>query len=261
MSDGLNFSSFIDHSPDNRIWTPITEEEKDEYINQINETRRLLKFGDKLEKGNALEHLMTFIYSRFTCAKVVPNVVTTDNQIDHEITFIDGATPAFINSTGSLKIVGESKNKQTSISSREVTDLCELLRDRRSNLGIFSSSKGFSKGKALKNTMWKVGEGKRRKLFLSQNKVIIGFTLDELEKLADPSINFYTMIKQKYNSLIDEINDDDTDFEDESVSNFSYSNQLYQTIKTLYSNEILDKDSFDIAKDKIITKYGQIDEN
>jgi hypothetical protein len=48
-----------------------------------------------------------------------------------------------------LRLVGESKNHKKSIGPREVSNLDELLRSKSSKLGIFSSSKSFSKGKTM----------------------------------------------------------------------------------------------------------------
>ncbi|MED0763544.1 hypothetical protein, partial [Aneurinibacillus thermoaerophilus] len=145
MDHTIPYKSFVDNGPDDQIWRPITEEEKEYFLSLVQKARDTLKGGTKKEKGDALEELMTYVYKRFDeIANVYPNVIEGDNQFDHIIEFVDGMTPTFIHQNVGLKIIGESKNHNKSIGPREVADLNELLRYKRARLGIFSSTKTFS---------------------------------------------------------------------------------------------------------------------
>lgn len=248
MADTISYNLYVDNSPDNNIWKPISNTEKKHFLNLIQDVRDAFHNGTKQQKGQTLESLMTYIYQRFKHVHVYENVQRGDNQIDHIIEFIDGMTPTFIHHNVGLKLIGESKNHNKSISVREVADLNELLRSKYSKLGIFSSYKSFSKGK----TLWHFAEGKRRKLALSDKRIIIGFNIDELESLTDN--NFYTMLKQKYDNIVDEIEDDYTD---ENIK-VSYHDRLFLSLKNLHEKNIIDEKSYQDGLKEIRTKYGQI---
>ncbi|MBJ8152946.1 restriction endonuclease [Bacillus cereus] len=256
MENTISFNRFINHAPDEEVWTPISKEECEEYLNLINKVRDTLENGTKKEKGDALEDLMTYVYERFEIAYVRPNVHTGDNQIDHIVEFIDGMTPGFIYEHVGIRMIGESKNHKDSIGVREVTDLVELLRSKKAKLGIFSSYKTFSRGR--NKSPWINAEGKRRKLALANDKekIIIGFTIDELESLIDK--NFYTLLKQKYFSLIDEIDDDVTEYSTEDLTQ-PYHVRLYESLLKLKENGIIDEEVFEKGKDVMIHRYGQIE--
>lgn len=251
MSDAIKYNQFIDNSPDNKIWSPILDDEKDMFLKLIDTVEKFIDTGSKKEKGDSLEELMTYIYQRFTFVDVISNERKGDNQIDHIIRFIDGVTPTFIHENVGLTLVGESKNHKDSISVREVADLNELLRSKRSKLGIFSSIKSFSKGR---NSRWVNAEGKRRKLALSGNKIIIGFTLNELKTLT--TNNFFTMIKQKYQCIVDEVFDDNTD-ED---CYLPYQERLHRSLFQLHHLEIISSEDYSEYKKVLITKYGDLEE-
>ncbi|MEM5659608.1 hypothetical protein AAHB50_29410 [Bacillus toyonensis] len=199
---------------------------------------------------------MTYVYGRFEVAYVHPNVHRGDNQIDHIVEFIDGMTPTFINDYVGIRMIGESKNHKDSIGVREVTDLVELLRSKKAKLGVFSSYKTFSRG--LNKSPWINAEGKRRKLALANNneKIIIGFTIDELESLTDR--NFYTLLKQKYFALVDEIDDDVTEYATADLTQ-AYHVRLYDSLVKLRENEIIDEEGFQKGKEAIIHRYGQVE--
>ncbi|OVE34134.1 hypothetical protein CCZ20_28115 [Priestia aryabhattai] len=249
IEDTITYNNYVDDSPDNNIWKPIALEERSFYLGLINNVRHSFKSGTKKQKGDSLEELMSFIYNRFKAIRVYHNEHRGDNQIDHVIEFIDGMAPTFIHRKIGLKIIGESKNHNKSISVREVADLDELLRSKEAELGIFSSYKSFSKGK----TLWVYGEGKRRKLSLSNKRKIIGYNIDELESLIQN--NFYTMLKQKYENLVNEIEDDYTD-EDGKLS---YQDKLYCSLKQLNKLGIIDGETFKVSIGKLEEKFGSID--
>ncbi|MFC5735970.1 hypothetical protein, partial [Cytobacillus gottheilii] len=216
MKDTISAKRFMNQAKDEEIWEPIQEGEKAHFQELVNEVKYTLEKGTKKEKGDSMEDLMTYVYGRFLIAHVEPNVYKGDNQIDHIIEFIDGLLPNFVQNHIGIRAIGESKNHKESISVRDVTDLVELLRSKKAKLGIFSSYKSFSRGR--NKSPWINAEGKRRKLAISNNneKIIIGFTIEELESLLEK--NFYTMLKQKYFALIDEIDDDYTDYSTDDLS-------------------------------------------
>ncbi|MFF2449388.1 hypothetical protein ACFVSW_20300 [Neobacillus sp. NPDC058068] len=251
MDNGIGYNLYIDNSPDNKIWRPIPKRDFSKFDKMILAVNTAFESGSKKEKGDTLEKLMTYIYNRFKHIRVYENVRSTDNQIDHIVEFIDGVTPAFINHYVGLRMIGESKNHNKSIGSREVADLYELLRDKGSRLGIFSSYKSFSKG----NSMWMNSEGKRRKLALWHHyeKIIIGFTIIELASLKEN--NFYTLIKQKYYQIVDELKDDYTDTDEKSP----YHHQLFHSLVELHKNGIIDSNTLEDGKSKIESVYGKLD--
>ncbi|MDF9474585.1 hypothetical protein P9G36_18960 [Bacillus cereus] len=248
MADTISYNFYVNHSPDDDIWRPISSAEKESFLHLIQNVRDAFHNGSKQQKGQTLEILMTYIYNRFKHIRVYDNVQRGDNQIDHIIEFIDGMVPTFIHHNIGLTLVGESKNHNKSISVREVADLNELLRSKYSKLGIFSSYKSFSKGKSL----WHFAEGKRRKLALSDKRMIIGFNINELESLTEN--NFYTLLKQKYQNIVDEIEDD---YSDEDTK-LPYHDRLFLSLKNLRERKIIDETSFQKGISEIHSKYGEI---
>jgi hypothetical protein len=251
MDKGIGYNLYIDNSGDNKIWKPIPKKDYAKYDNMISQVNKTFKSGSKKEKGDSLEELMTYVYKRFKHINVYHNVRSSDNQIDHILKFLDGVTPTFINDHVGLRIIGESKNHNKGISSREVNNLDELLRDKNAKFGIFSTYKSFSKG----TTMWVNGEGKRRKLALwhNFNKIIIGFTITELASLKE--YNFYTMIQQKYYQIVDELEDDYTDIE----LKLPYHHRLYYSLVELNRKGIIDSATLSDGKTKIESSYGTLD--
>lgn len=255
MDNGIGYNLYIDNSTDKKIWKPIPKKDYAKFDFLIKKVHETFKYGSKKEKGESLEELMTFVYKRFKHIKVYNNFRSPDNQIDHIIEFLDGVTPTFINDHVGLRIIGESKNHNISIGSREVANLDELLRDKNSRFGIFSSYKSFSKG----TTMWANAEGKRRKLALWHNykKIIIGFTIDEIASLKEN--NFYTLLKQKYYQLVDELKDDNSDLFYQSQLKEDYHYRLYYSLLELYKKGIIDDNTLTEGKTKIEVTYGKLD--
>lgn len=251
MDNSISYNVYIDNSSDKKVWRPIPKKDYAKYDGLVNGVYKAFESGSKKEKGDTLEELMTYVYTRFRHIKVYHNVRSSDNQIDHILEFIDGVTPTFIHQNIGLRVIGESKNHNLSIKSREVANLDELLRDKQSKLGIFSSFKSFSKG----STMWQNSEGKRRKLALwnRYKRIIIGFTVDELASLKEN--NFYTMIQQKYKQIIDELEDDHTDIQ----LKLPYHHRLYFSLIELNKNGIIDDQALITGKNQIEMMYGKID--
>jgi hypothetical protein len=252
MDNSVGYNLYIDNSRDSKVWRPIPKKDHSKFDAMILNVKTAFETGSKKEKGDSLEELMTYVYKRFKHIRVYHNVRTSDNQVDHIIEFIDGVTPTFINDHVGLRVIGESKNHKKSISSREVNNLDELLRDKNSRFGIFSSYKSFSKG----TSMWVNGEGKRRKLALWNRfkRIIIGFTINELASLKEN--NFYTMIQHKYRQLVDELEDDYTDVE----LKLPYHYRLYHSLVVLHEKGIIDATALSNGKLKIESEYGNLDE-
>ncbi|EPZ0458910.1 MULTISPECIES: hypothetical protein [Bacillus] len=255
-NDSVSYSRFSNRAPDDFYWKPIPIEDIDMYKKMVQRVEDAFKNNDKKEKGDSLEELMTYVYSRFEeIAIVSANIRSKDNQYDHFIELVEGAAPPFLMEYSGGRIVGESKNHSKSISSREVSNLYDLLQTKTARLGIFSSMHTFSKGK---KSMWANAEGKRRKLCLSsENKTgnkryVIGFTLKELESLLEN--NFYSMLKQKVKCLQDELDDDFT----EDENGVEYHERLYHSLTQLKNLGIICDQSFLDAKHKIVELYGDI---
>jgi hypothetical protein len=248
------YNKFINNAPDDFVWKPIKEDEIFHFNSLLEKTKEAVKGDDKKLKGDTLEDLMTFIYQRFDeVAEVYPNQHHGDNQIDHIIEFQDGLVPNFIHNYLGMRLIGESKNHKKSISVREVADLNELLRSKRAKFGVFSSIKSFSRGKS--GNPWVHAEGKRRKLNLSNDVAILGFTLNELESLKDK--NFYTLLKQKFFSLVDEIDDDFTDLKKEDYM-IPYHERLYLSMVQLNNEGIISDEELRKGTQTIIKKYGDL---
>ncbi|MGG3924942.1 hypothetical protein ABET51_02910 [Metabacillus fastidiosus] len=247
----VSYNRYVNRAPDHEIWKPILDNQVQGYKDMVQRVRTAFNGKNKKEKGESLEELMTFVFSRFEdVADVIPNEFSGDNQIDHCIEFIDSLVPTFFHDYIGMRIIGESKNHNKTIGVREVSNLDELLRDNKSRLGIFSSYKTFSKGK---KSMWSYAEGKRRKLLLSYNRYIIGFTIDELESLINN--NFYTMIKQKIKNLQKELEDDYT----EDEFGVPYHHRLYLSLKQLKNLDIIDPEMFEEGTKRLIEKFGDIE--
>lgn len=250
MSKSINLTSIKHFIADSEYWHEIkSEEDKATFKELLIEVERSLKKGTRASKGKSLEDLMTFIYSRFVNVEVKDNLRTKDNQIDHEILFSDFGLPNFIQNKIGIKLIGESKNHKSTVSSREVDNLDGLLRVRDCKMGIISSYYNFSRGR---NSVWVNGEGKRRKLCLMSKykRIIIGFHYQDFNKILNGE-NFYTMIKQKYHMLIDEIADDYID-----DSKKTYPARVYDNLLSLSEMGIIPKENLPTYKENIINKYG-----
>ncbi|KZE74274.1 hypothetical protein AV654_30350 [Paenibacillus elgii] len=253
MDNTISYKKFINKAPDHEVWKPFSESEKITFLKLIQDAREALQNGTRQSKGSALEKLMTFVYKQFDdIAYIHENITHGDNQIDHMIEFVDGLTPTFIHEHLGIRIIGESKNQNKTIGVRDVADLSELLRSKQAKMGIFSSFKPFSR-KA--NSLWQYAEGKRRKLALANNVLIIGFTLDEIEALTDE--NFYSLLKKKCSCLIDELGDDLSEFISDK-HDVEYQDRMFCALKQLHMNGIITNDSFEEGIKKINEKYGEI---
>lgn len=198
------------------------------------------------EKGALLESMVRFIFQRFQMvASIERNERTTDNEIDLNIEFSEYLSPEFIK-RHKCKIICECKNvKSKSIDVGQVVKLVNLCKMNTAGLGIFISIKGLGGQK------WRFAEGKRKKLWLSEQIPIISFKLDELKKLTTPGYNFYTEIKRKYSLLVDEVEDDSPNVQDPD-----FLTHLDQTVRTLKKLGLLLDDEYTNVINRINDKYG-----
>lgn len=250
MTKPTNFEIFKNNISDDNFWIPITtSEDKAAFSFLLDSVKDSRLTGTKSEKGKALEELMTFLYQRFIYATVAYDIRTKDNQIDHEVEFPDFGMPSFIKNHVGFKLISECKNHKKSVSSQEVTILHSNLEIRNFKLGIISSYNTFSKGR---NSVWENAEGKRRKLALlsKYEQIIIGFNHQDFEKILCGA-NFYTMVKQKYQNIRDELADDY--IEDKP---YPYHERLKESLKSLYDVGIIQEKELNTYLDKVSMKYG-----
>jgi len=240
---------------DDFFWKPLIEDDGslsifNNYIQQIEESQ---SWGRELnqKKGALLEDFSKFLFERFQDTVVKMNVKKTDNESDLEIDLCRKAQPPFIKEYIGPKIICECKNKKTtSVDVGMVTKLAELIPDRGARFGIFISIKGIG------GYGWRYGEGKRKKIFCKTDIPIISFTVNELKKLREGQ-NLYTMIQQKVNALIDEIDDDSPDIPPDKHT--EYTKRMNEIIAHLKKCELLTDEEYQSLSGKVGERYGLVE--
>lgn len=238
---------------DDSIWRPFLNNCEaltifQQHIQLIEESKVWPKSRNK-EKGDLLEALMQFVFSRFVNVFSFSRANTTDNEIDLNVKFNESLSTPFISEIKSY-LICECKNMiSSSVDVGMVTKLVELCSSNRAGLGMFISIKGIS------GQGWKYGEGKRRKLFLSDKIPVISITFDEIKTLASPDVNFYTIIQKKYRQLVDEM-----EYDGQSISGISscdpdFIQILKDTITSLVQIGILSKEERELALERIKERY------
>lgn len=200
------------------------------------------------KKGAILEDFAMFLFSRFQDVKTEKNKRPGDNETDIEVTMSQKVASPFIKNIIGNKIICECKNKKSSsIDVGVVVKLAEILPTRGSNFGVFISLMGMG------GYAWRFGEGKRKKIMYSTQAPLISFKVDELNKIRD-GYNFYTMIREKYYSLLDEVDDETSGLPVEESEDFElYTRQMVQHLKKC--DLISESDSHEI-NEKITKRYG-----
>ncbi|MEI2391081.1 hypothetical protein V8V55_14865 [Priestia megaterium] len=247
-------SNIINDLTDDCFWEPLQGddqaiEEFDKHMALIEESqdwdRRL-----NWKKGRVLEDLAVFLFERFIDSDVMKNKRPGDNETDIETRLSEKILPAFMSENIGQRIICECKNKKTSsIDVGVVTKLAELLPVRGSRFGIFISILGVG------GYAWKYGEGKRKKIMCKEGLPIISFTVKELKVLRDGE-NFLTMIKQKFYSLVDEVDDESADFPQEG--NIEYNKRIFEIFEHLKKCEILNDEEEKLFQQRVIERYGPI---
>lgn len=242
---------------DDVVWRPICEDEniKNRYnllYNNIMDSQSWDSSRNK-EKGSLLEEFSQILFSRFSCVKKCEtNLKNIDNEIDVNILFTEQFSPPFINERKRHFIV-ECKNKgSSSVDVGMVSKLVELCEKNEAGLGIFISHKGIS-GKG-----WKYGEGKRKKLFLSNKVPLISFKIEELEKYQHEGTNFYSDITTKYSYLVDEIDDNSPILSAELTNEDNFSKFLKESVHELKKKNLITSKEEDLINSRIDKKYNTI---
>jgi len=252
-TDFTDFEEILRKLDDHVFWKPIVDEEEikafDDFISTIEDSKTWPPSRNKA-KGDLLEDFAVFIFKRFVGANVSKNKRPTDNETDIETNLNDRLLPEFMRLYLSPRIICECKNKTTSaVDVGMVSKLVEILPTRGSRFGIFISLLGIS------GSGWRYGEGKRKKLYIKTNFPIISFKVDELNELRSGK-NFYTMIKEKLQRLIDEVDDNSPDVPE--IGHVEYSKRMIEIVHHFRRCEIIDEDH---QKEKminnIIERYGK----
>ncbi|WP_225970365.1 restriction endonuclease [Bacillus gobiensis] len=239
---------------DNIIWKPVnvdsaTIQEFDQHVKVVEESKDW-PTNLNWKKGRVLEDLAVFLFERFSGVVEVKKNKRGDNETDIETKLSDKALPTFIKECIGLKIICECKNyKSKSIDVGMVTKLAEIIPDRGSRFGIFISINGMG------GYGWRYGEGKRKKIMYSEKIPIISFTLNELKPLREGK-NLYTFIQEKYNLLVDDVDDESAELPNESQ--VEYSKRLHEIIEHFYKCELIDHTQFKIIKENAIKRYGSL---
>lgn len=209
FSDLSKLKETLKKMTDAMVWVPLQDDEEilkqfNSLVSQIEESKEWPRERNH-EKGKLLEKLMGIVLNRFTLADVHSDFSVQDNQIDHELEFIDSYVTNFTKVAG-YKAVFECKNEKGKVDVSYMAKLIELCEARKANLGIFVSMQG------LTGQGWIFAEGKRKKNFLRKGIAIIHFSIDEIKKLNES--NFYSLMKLKFKMLVDEVDECLDDLED-----------------------------------------------
>ncbi|MEH7312284.1 restriction endonuclease [Priestia megaterium] len=240
---------------DHIFWEPIADDEEakiefDKHIKTIDESQNW-PVSLNWKKGKVLEDFTVFLFSRFQDVNVNVNKRPGDNETDIETILSEKAQPPFMLQTIGPRIICECKNKKTtSIDVGMVTKLAELIPRRGSKFGVFISIKGMG------GYAWRYGEGKRKKIMYSTQLPIISFTVDELRVLRNGS-NFYTMIREKYYSLVDEVDDETADIPNQQ--HYEYSKRLNEMIEHFRKCNLMVDEEAVAIKQRLISKYGPLE--
>lgn len=236
---------------DGQFWSELkTEEEIMEFDHHIELITQSQSWDRKLnwKKGRVLEDFTVFLFNRFFDVTVEKNKRPADNETDIETKLGELPKPNFMNQVIGQKIICECKNKKTnSIDVGTVTKLAEILPKRECDFGIFISILGVG------GHGWRYGEGKRKKIMYKERLPIISFTIEELKQLRDGK-NFYTMIKNKYNALVDEVDDETGDIP--AVGHSEYVKRLIEVAEHLKKTSLLNEQEYLALQEKLIEKYG-----
>ncbi|MCY7761161.1 restriction endonuclease [Bacillus spizizenii] len=201
MMDKADFTSIktlLSQLGDDQIWKPIwgseVEHEFDLLIEEIIQSQNWPPSRNH-EKGKKFEKLIGLLLNQFQVVEITSDFTPKDNQIDHELKFLDMFRTNLISKIGDT-IICECKNEKTKVDVTYMAKLIELCESREAKTGIFFSIQDLT-GKG-----WVHAEGKRKKNFLRKGVIIIHFNFKEIKSLKTK--NLYTLIRKKVQMLIDE---------------------------------------------------------
>ncbi|PGF06482.1 hypothetical protein COM59_24180 [Bacillus pseudomycoides] len=237
---------------DHMFWKQITDEQSIEaFNNHIREIEESKNWPPKLnwKKGRVLEEFAVFLFNRFQgVEEVTTNKRPGDNETDIETKLSEKSVPPFMIQCIGPRIICECKNyKNKSIDVGMVTKLAEIIPTRGAKFGIFISLLGVG------GQGWRYGEGKRKKIMYKDGLPIISFTLEELKELKNGQ-NFYTMIRQKYYQLIDEVDDETADLPDKFHS--EYNKRIREYVDHFHKCKLLTDIELESIQKRIVERYG-----
>ena len=92
----------------------------------------------------------------------------------------------------------------------------------------------------------------------SEQLPIISFTVDELKSLRGGQ-NFYTMIREKYYALVDEVDDETADIPEQQ--HYEYKKRLKEILDHLVKCGIAAEEDYSRIYGNLILKYGEIEDD
>ncbi|MDA5107865.1 hypothetical protein O3V59_05810 [Brevibacillus thermoruber] len=235
---------------DDKIWIPFADDSAamHKFLSLIDEVEHSQSWPSthNQRKGKVYEKLIRVVLDQFQVGETESDFRVGDNQIDHEFRFNDFFVTHFTQETGQT-IICECKNEKSPVDVTYMSKLIELCENRKSKLGIFFSIVGLT-GKG-----WVYAEGKRKKNLLKHGIAIISFTFEEIKQLTKK--NFYTLIKEKFEKLVREVDeelDDIRQYPQEDL--YSFNSRLKSTVNELFRLNLIDDES----RTKILSKIDKL---
>lgn len=160
-------------------------------------------------KGNLLETLSSILLSsgEMPLLEIMRNKRTSTNEIDLLVEWTAEAKFASIHNIYSFFgdcFLCECKNYNGRVSVTYVGKFYSLLNVSRSKLGILFSWEGVSG-----RSKWSDANGLIKKIALKEGIYIIDFNKDDFKDVYDNKIDFYSIIKNKYMALKNDISYED----------------------------------------------------
>lgn len=198
-----NFNKFIK-------WTHSDYAQYKVLLNYLKKVKRKRNVKTK-EIGDALENLVNFIIEKSFFYTVHPNKHTSTNEIDQFIVLNDKGKQAIAEYSFSKELLvsdenhflGECKNYDKSVGSTWVGKFNTLLDIcGETSIGIIFSYEGLTGNEnnwydahGLTKIIYRITKDKKARF-------IIDFNIKDFEKLLNPDINFFQLIKLKKEALI-----------------------------------------------------------
>lgn len=160
---------------------------------------------DKATKGTLLEKLSTilFLSGNAPLLKVIRNKRTSTNEIDILVEWTDQAKYSSINNIYSFFgdcFLCECKNYSGNVGVTYVGKFYSLLNVAHLKFGILFSWDGVSG-----RSKWSDGEGLIKKIALKEDIYIIDFNKNDFKDIYEKKGDFYSIIKNKYMALKNDI--------------------------------------------------------
>ncbi|WP_127529977.1 hypothetical protein [Paenibacillus kobensis] len=252
IKDFSDLKEVLERLDDNFFWKPLEPEECNRvtsFIDKIEESKTWVNRNQ--EKGALLEDFVVFLFKRFQGASVKKNLRVADNETDVEVALSDVGINEFMKMYMFPKVICECKNKaRSSVDVGMVAKLAELLPVRESKTGIFFSINGIG------GSGWRFGEGKRKKIFNKHRVPILSFRIEELRMLIEGK-NLLTMIREKINKLIDEVDDESPDIPD--TGHVEYAKRMKNIILHLKQCSLVNHEEAELILNRIHDRYGNVD--